>query len=359
MVSLASIGMMVAASTAVINIEEECDLARSGCQGYWPREWRLHRSFGFRGTEVQRRGETEVASKGTASQRRHKPSGGYRVWGPPSSLGYKAGMTALAVLAVVPLNVMSFNIRYGTANDGANRWEVRRERALSVLQKRRPDLLGVQEALDFQVDELAKAGGYVPVGVGRDDGKAAGEYSAILYDPKRLRLLRSDTFWLSPTPEAIGSKGWGNNITRICTWAYFRDLKTGGTFYHFNTHLDHESQPSRERGIALILTRIAQRTPTDPVIVTGDFNTGEANPVQVQMREAGFRDTFRELHPEVKDVVTFNGWREQPTGDKIDYIFVQGGAKTTHAEIVRDRVDGFWPSDHMPVIATVELPAGS
>jgi endonuclease/exonuclease/phosphatase family metal-dependent hydrolase len=265
-------------------------------------------------------------------------------------------MTALALLASAPLNVMTFNVRYGTAADGANRWEVRRERALSVLKKHRPDLVGVQEALDFQVDEMAKAGDYVPVGVGRDDGKAAGEFSAILYDPKRLRLLRSDTFWLSPTPEAIGSMGWGNRITRICTWAYFRDMKNGRNFYHFNTHLDHESQPSREKAIGLILSRISQMAPTDPVIVTGDFNTGEANPVQAQMRQAGYRDTFRELHPDVQDVVTFNGWRDMPTGDKIDYIFVQGATKSARAEIVRDRVDGHWPSDHMPVIATVELP---
>lgn len=265
-------------------------------------------------------------------------------------------MTALAlVMAAAPLHVMTFNVRYGTANDGLDRWEVRRSRALNMLKKRHPDLLGVQEALDFQVDEMAKAGGYLPVGVGRDDGKAKGEFSAILYDPKRLRLLRSDTFWLSPIPSVVASTGWGNDITRICTWAYFRDLRTGREFYHFNTHLDHISQPSREQGIALILQRIKERAPVDPAIVTGDFNVGEANPVLDQMKAAGFRDTFRELYPDRKDVVTFNGWRPEPTGDKIDYVFVEGATKTIEAEIVRDKARGRWISDHMPVKATVEL----
>lgn len=264
-------------------------------------------------------------------------------------------MTALALLVAAPLHVMSFNVRYGTAPDGVDRWEVRRSRTLSVLKMHRPELLGLQEALDFQIDGIAKAGGYLPVGVGRDDGKTKGEFSAILYDPRRLRLLRSDTFWLSPVPESVASKGWGNDITRICTWAYFRDLKTGREFYHFNTHLDHVSQPSRERGIALILSRIAVRDPIDPVIVTGDFNTGEANPVQAQMRAAGFRDTFREVRPNATEVVSFNGWKPEPTGDKIDYVFVEGATKTLDAAILRDKVDGRWPSDHMPVTATVEL----
>lgn len=264
-------------------------------------------------------------------------------------------MTALALLVAVPLHVMTFNVRYGTADDGPDRWEVRRPRALEMLKRRHPDLLGVQEALAFQVDEMAKAGGYVPVGVGRDDGRSAGEFSAILYDPRRLRLLRSDTFWLSPTPSVVASKGWGNNVVRVCTWAFFRDLGSGREFYHFNTHLDHQSQLSREKGIALILERIAACDPKAPVIVTGDFNVGEKNPVQAQMRAAGFQDTFRVLHPETEDVVTFNGWRENPTGDKIDYVFIDGKAKATEASIVRDQKDGRWVSDHMPVVATVEM----
>ena len=264
-------------------------------------------------------------------------------------------MIALALLVAAPLSVMSYNVRYGTADDGLDRWEVRRPRTLALLKTHRPDLLGVQEALDFQVDEIAEASGLVPVGVGRDDGRAEGEFSAILYDPKRLRLLRSDTFWLSPTPATIASVGWGNRITRICTWAYFRDLKTGRDFYHFNTHLDHESQPAREGGIALILARIAARAPVDPVVFTGDCNAGESNPIQAQIKAAGLRDTFRVAHPDATETVSFNGWKPEPKGDKIDYAFVSEGVKVSEAAIVRDRIDGRWPSDHMPVTATIEM----
>ena len=264
-------------------------------------------------------------------------------------------MTALALLVAAPLSIMSFNVRYGTADDGPDRWEVRRPRTLLVLTRHRPDLLGVQEALDFQIDEIAKATKLVPVGVGRDDGKSQGEFSAILYDPKRLRLLRSDTFWLSSTPAEIGSVGWGNRITRVCTWAYFRDLKTGRDFYHFNTHLDHESQPAREKGVALILARIAARTPVDPVVLTGDFNVGEDNPIGAQVRAAGLRDTFRIAHPDGAETVSFNGWKPEPKGTKIDYVYVLEGVKTLEAAVLRDKVGGRWPSDHMPVTATVEM----
>lgn len=270
-------------------------------------------------------------------------------------------MTALAFLVLAtsqtsaPIDVMTFNIRYGTADDKDNRWEVRKSRTLKALQKRHPAIVGLQEALDFQVDDLRKAlKGYQAVGVGRDDGKSAGEYSAILYDASRFRVLRTDTFWLSDTPEIVASKTWGNNITRICTWAYFQDLKTGRYFYHFNTHLDHQSQPSREASAALILEKIKRRGTNDPVVFTGDFNVGEDNPVATVVKGGGFLDTFRVLHPDAQNVGTFNGFRPECGKDKIDYIWVDSRWTVKSAEIVLDKVNGFWISDHVPVIATIE-----
>ena len=254
----------------------------------------------------------------------------------------------------MPLSVMSFNVRYGTADDGSDRWEFRRHRALGLLAARRPDLLGVQEALAFQVEEL-KGLGYGALGAGRDDGASAGEHAAILYDPARLQPLASGTFWLSPTPEDVGSTGWGATLPRICTWATFRDLVTGRAFDHYNTHLDHVSQPARDAGVALILGRLAAREEARPAIVTGDFNAGEDNLVHERMRAAGFRDAFRVMHPDAPGAVTFNGWEPDPKGDKIDYVFVQGATRVLEAEIVRDRFDGRWASDHMPVTATVEF----
>ena len=174
---------------------------------------------------------------------------------------------------------MSFNIRYGTANDGENHWTNRRDMLFALLRTENPDLIGLQEALRFQIDEiLAAVPGYAVVGVGRDDGKAAGEMSAILFRIARFHVAASGTFWFSDTPEIPGSKSWGNRITRIASWARFVD-RDGTAFTHYNLHLDHESQPSREKSTALLLQRITARPiPSEPVIVTGDFNVGESNP---------------------------------------------------------------------------------
>lgn len=254
-----------------------------------------------------------------------------------------------------PIQVMSFNIRFGTADDGEDRWELRKPRTLESLQKRKPHLIGLQEALNFQVNEVAKAlPGYLSVGIGRDDGRSKGEFCAIVYDGKRFRVKHADTFWLSDTPTVPNSKHWGNNITRICTWAFFQDLETGRHFYLFNTHLDHQSQPSREKSIALILRRIKERSTDDPVLITGDLNVGESNPVIQQVREAGFTDTFRALHPDEIKVGTFTGFRE-PGADKIDYVFADANWKVEKSEIVRDKVGGRWISDHFPVVAWLKL----
>ena len=150
------------------------------------------------------------------------------------------------------LVVMSFNIRYGTAADGENHWTARRKLLLDVVKRQKADLIGLQEALDFQIREIVNAvRDYAVVGVGRDDGKAAGEYSAILYRRDRFHVADAGTFWLSDTPSVVASKTWGNNITRICTWARFVD-RGGQAFWHYNVHLDHQSQPSRERSTQLL-----------------------------------------------------------------------------------------------------------
>lgn len=262
-----------------------------------------------------------------------------------------------------PLHVMSFNIRYGTANDGDNHWSMRRELLFDVLRERDADLVGLQEALAFQIDEIgAAAPGYAAIGVGRDDAAGAGEFSAILFRKSRLRVADAGTFWLSDTPGVPASKSWGNNITRICTWARFVD-RDGRGFYLFNVHLDHESQPSRERSVALLRQRIDARAfPSDPVVVTGDFNAGERNPALTALAGRGdaaspFVDTYRVLHPDEAVVGTFTGFTIGNTaGEKIDYVLVQPAAEVITAEIIRTSRNGRYPSDHFPVSALIRLP---
>ena len=254
-----------------------------------------------------------------------------------------------------PLTVMSFNIRYGTANDGDNHWLRRREQLFALLREQQADVVGLQEALHGQIDEILRAvPGYGYVGVGRSDGRQAGEYAAILYRTARLQVRRSDTFWFSDTPGVVKSTSWGNQIERICTWAYFED-RDGPAFYLYNVHLDHQSQPSRERSVALLLARIAARDPRAPVVVTGDFNAGEDNPAAVAMR-ASFRDSFRVREPDAKEVGTFNGFKiGQTAGEKIDFVFVEPGTEVLEAAIVRTSRDGRYPSDHFPVTARIRL----
>ncbi|MHC4518224.1 MAG: endonuclease/exonuclease/phosphatase family protein [Planctomycetota bacterium] len=266
---------------------------------------------------------------------------------------------------------MSFNIRYGTADDGENRWEKRHELVYGVIRKYDCDVVGLQEALRFQIDQIREAlPEYGEIGVGRDDGKTKGEYSGILYRKDRLEVTDSGTFWLSDTPEVVGSTSWGNTITRICTWGRFVQKGTGRPFYVFNVHLDHRSQPSREKSVVLIAQRIRDREHGGPVFVTGDFNAGETNPAIRYLKgafeqgaaAAGLKknpiplvDTFRVLHPEATEVGTFNRWRGEWSGEKIDYVFALPGVDVLEAKIIFDTPDGRCPSDHFPVMARFSL----
>jgi endonuclease/exonuclease/phosphatase family metal-dependent hydrolase len=257
-----------------------------------------------------------------------------------------------------PISVMTFNIRYATDRDAENRWTARRQMLIDLLRKQNPDLIGVQEALDQQLSDIVRAlPGYTVAGVGRDDGRAAGEYSAILFKSSRFRVAQSGTFWLSETPEAVASRTWGNRIPRICSWARLID-RGGQALWMYNVHLDHESQPSRERSTELLRRRIDARSfPDEPVIVTGDFNVGEDNPaIRTLVRDKAFLDTFRVVHPDEKQVGTFTGFKiDKIDGPKIDYVLVQPGAEVLAAEIVRTARDGRYPSDHFPVVARVRL----
>jgi endonuclease/exonuclease/phosphatase family metal-dependent hydrolase len=261
-------------------------------------------------------------------------------------------------VAAEPMTVMTFNIRYGTARDGDNHWTLRRTFLFDVVREQSADIIGLQEALDGQIREITEAvPGYAVVGVGRDDGRTAGEYSAILVRKDRFNVAEAGTFWFSDTPAVPGSTSWGNRITRICTWARLID-RDGTAFWFFNVHLDHESQPSRERSTELLLRRIDARAfPGEPVVVTGDFNVGEDNPAILTMLGAkAFVDTYRVIHPDEKQVGSFSNFKlDSIDGPKIDYVLVQPGTDVLRAEIVRTARDGRYPSDHFPVVARIQL----
>jgi len=255
------------------------------------------------------------------------------------------------------LRVMSFNIRYGTANDGDDHWDRRKALLVDVIRSEAPDVIGVQEALYAQLAYIMEAlPEYAMVGVGRDDGQRAGEYSSILYRTSRLTASRSDTFWFSDTPERVASKHWGNTITRICTWAQLA-TPDGRSLYVYNVHLDHQSQPSREKAASLLRARIDARDPKLPVVVMGDFNAGETNAAVASMTAGGvLRDTFRVRHSDASPVGTFTGFKSgQVNGEKIDHIFATADWEVLDAAIVRTDRNKRYPSDHFPVTATLRL----
>lgn len=269
-------------------------------------------------------------------------------------------LTLLAmVLTTAPdpdVTVMTFNIRYGTARDGENAWEHRRDALLTTIADAQPDILGLQEALRFQLDEIGAAfPAYLELGVGRDDGITAGEYSALLIRRDRFTVESSGTFWLSDTPEAPGSMSWGNRIPRVCTWAALTDRRSGRRIAVFNTHLDHESQPSRERSTALIVERIDAPAAGLPVLVLGDFNAGEDNAALAPLRSAGFLDTYRVVDPDPAGDGTFGAFQGDSTGAKIDYILARGGWTVLAADILRRRSGSRDPSDHFPVVARLRV----
>ncbi len=269
------------------------------------------------------------------------------------------------------LKVMTFNIRYGSANDGPNHWDRRKDMVVGTIERHACDVIGLQEALRFQIDCIRRAlPRYGEIGVAREDGKADGEYSALLYNRDKLDVSESATFWFSDTPDVPGSSHWGNACVRICSWARLTDKQSGRSFYAYNLHLDHVSQPSREKSVVLLAKRISQRKHNDPFIVTGDFNAGESNPAirylkgeiplegpdgEETTNPIPMLDSFRVLHPDEKEVGTFNGFKGTRTGDKIDFILVPPTVTTLDAAILHDNAEGQYPSDHFPAMAKLLL----
>jgi endonuclease/exonuclease/phosphatase family metal-dependent hydrolase len=251
--------------------------------------------------------------------------------------------------------VMTFNIRYGTAPDGDNTWSKRKALVWEFLDSEKPQILGLQEALYDQWSEIVeKFPQYGAVGVGRGaDG--GGEYSTLLYDRTRFDLLSADTFWLSDTPEVRGSTSWGNDLTRICTWARLLDRTNNQTLTVLNTHWDHQSQPSRLKSGEQLASRVQEIVANEPVIVMGDFNVGPLNPARQPLTAAGLRDSFVDVHPDQVHEGTFHAFTGKATSDKIDAILVSKQWRVTAAEIFRNVRDGVYLSDHYPVSATLEL----
>lgn len=271
-----------------------------------------------------------------------------------------------------PIKVMSFNIRYddGEPSGGANVWvstagEHRRGRALAVVSEYRPDILGVQEALHNQIIDLQHAlPGYGFAGVGRDDGKMRGEYSAVFFRSDRFTKNSEGTFWLSETPEVPGSKYPETCCARIASWVVLEDTQTAGNprYLVLNTHWEHNltGQPAREYSAGMIRGRIASLSGGRPLIVMGDLNADEENVAVTSLlgsrdaTEPPLMDSYRAVFPtRDPNERTFHAFDGGIDGSRIDYILFSDGFTAEDAAIIHTDFDGRFPSDHYPVTAVL------
>ncbi len=262
------------------------------------------------------------------------------------------------------VRVMTFNIRYGTANDGENHWDKRKEFLVETIKAFSPDLLGTQETLDFQRDYLAhQLPDYGVLGVGRDDGKEQGEMMALYYRKSRFTGLGEGHFWLSEMPQTPGSKSWDTSLPRMVTWVKLRDSQRDAAqpILFLNTHFDHRGPQARLHSAELVRERVTALGKGCSVIVTGDFNSGEGSPPykalfgEQEGQASPIIDCYRAVHRErAKNEGTATAFKASATsGSRIDWIGCSRDWQVVSAEIDRTERGGRTPSDHFPVEAVL------
>lgn len=254
--------------------------------------------------------------------------------------------------------MMTYNIRYATEKDGENQWSYRKDFLSEQIAFYEPDIFGVQEGLHHQVNYLnSKLLDYSFVGIGRDDGKEKGEYSAIFYKSNSLEVLEQNTFWLSDTPDNI-SVGWDASMERICTYALFKDKNSKQKFWVFNTHFDHRGEKARVKSSELIIKKINElNTKQTPVVLMGDLNLlPTSEPIQFLTKNLFDSRSVSQSKPFGPEG-TFNGFKfNEPIKNRIDYIFVsKKNIEVKKYAVLTDSKNFKYPSDHLPVIIEVEM----
>ena len=260
------------------------------------------------------------------------------------------------------LRVMSFNIRYGTAQDGADAWPKRRSHVAEVVRKFAPDLMGTQETLPFQAEQLLQdVPVYTYVGWSRDSS-ANGEQCGVFVKAARFEVLESGQFWLSETPDQKFSKSWDSSLPRVATWAKLRERNNSQRQLLFiNTHFDHRGVTARKESAALLARRSSELAVGLPVIITGDFNCDEGSEPWQTLTAPSVQllDSFRTIYPKpTENEGTFHGFSGKPSSGRIDWILYSPGWKPLSAAIDRSEFSGRYPSDHFPVTTELMWSAG-
>jgi len=257
------------------------------------------------------------------------------------------------------LGVMTFNIRYDNPADNEFSWTNRKEMVFRVLKEYKPEIIGFQEALKGQVDQIQHfLKGYKNAGVGRDDGREAGEFSVIFYDSLRFVMKDGATFWLSETPDIPGTKSWNAACNRIVTWIKLFDKETTKIIFVFNTHFDHISEQARVESAKLILNRINRIAGKETVILTGDFNSTDTSQAYQILTSSSLKNPFLDTRKlagknTFGPAYSFVGFPFNPVKNEIiDFIYISKNSdlKVIQNQIIDFHVNDKYPSDHLPVL---------
>jgi endonuclease/exonuclease/phosphatase family metal-dependent hydrolase len=264
-------------------------------------------------------------------------------------------LMASTLLPAQPLKVMTYNIRFDNPGDGVNRWDNRKGKVVELIKKYDPDLIGLQEALYHQIQDLVNGmPDYTFVGTGRDDGKQKGEFSAILYKKERFTVQSTETSWLSETPTIPGSKSWDAAITRVVTVAVFEDMKSKGTFVHVNTHFDHIGTEARFQSSKIIRSMVESQYLRYPVFVSGDFNAEPSERAYPELVRTGI--LFDTRPSDLAQGTFCNFEKDSQPCRLIDYVFRSSSIAVEKYEVISDNDGKYYPSDHLPVMVTLRLP---
>lgn len=273
-------------------------------------------------------------------------------------------MMLASSISAQSIHLMSYNLRYPNPDDGEHYWPHRRPMVSSVIRFHQADIIGVQEAFRSQLDELSQdLPEHAWTGRCRTDGSAHpspdNEFSAIFYRKARFEMLDGGTFWLSPTPEKVGSQGWDAALPRIATWAKLKDRDSGMAFFVFNTHFDHKGETARAESAKLILQKIGAITKGEPAVLTGDFNCSPEDLPYAMLTAQGSPLRDAKEQSETPHHGPFPTWTDSfkvsGTGQRIDFIFVSSKWRVLRHANLAENWGGYIPSDHLPVFAELLL----
>ena len=256
------------------------------------------------------------------------------------------------------LKIATFNLRMDTPSDGENAWFHRKDMVNDLIRFYGFDLFGTQEGFTHQLNDILRLSDYRFIGVGRDDGKDAGEHCAIFYRSDRFKVLDQGDFWLSEHPEKPG-RGWdGTCCNRICTWGKFEDLKNHKQFYFFNVHYEYEGDVARRESSNLMISRIKSIAGNQPVFLTGDFSAFPTEePIRI-LNDSGFLNDSYKITKEAPfgPVCTYHGYDSTiKTEERLDYIWVTDSIQIDKYGVLTNTLYGHTPSDHFPVMVVAEF----